>query len=1137
MRIGMFVAAVACVVALILPSTALASDQLMTSPTVLQHVGFESPADSLPLYSGDLGVETTVAAASWGPISAEHQTGSYGLWCAGSIPGDFPSYPSPTRGLAAFSATDTTNYYQSWIQYSYIDPSYGPFETTNPFSVSWVDASQLPTASTTWQYSDPAIPLTPVWMTRTVERLGINGLPKNAGYFRFSYHSAPGDTSTPGPEGATVDDVMSTAYEFGPAGSITATREVSPHSTVDIAWTAAWAPVGVTPYYAVWRHDIAANTWTEVSASRVATTSFTDTGVAVNKAYEYGIQAWDGPLGSANWGVLAISPQVAPAPATSMTAAFAGSQTATVAPYGGQLAVTGTLFDVDNHSVSGAAGSMVVQTSPDNSTWTTAGPSVATTVAEKTPGSYVSTVTVSGTTWIRMRFQGGNGYNASASTAVSATTRYANTSWSGIGVAPVGPKYNMSVTISGTLGSETGASLTGRSSLVGVQSSPDNSTWTTITASVIEQSPSVYAATPTAKLSGSTFYRLVYLGELNYNPSLSASTYVVPTANTAVLFSNVTVSSTTPPYGGAVTVGASLSSESGAVTGRTNVRIHTFLGAVDQGSVVAAEDSPGHYSATFAPITNQLSQNLQYELTYPGDANQYYNATPAYTDWVTARPATMSFYNVAASPSVVVSGSPSTISADLVAEQGWAIRSADASVTLLSSPDNATWTTFATSMVDSTTAGHYAAVVPSVTSHRYFRFIVSSLSPSKYVPVSGMATSTAAEVTATPNPATTMSGTFGDGTASPATILYGATKTLTGALRDSGGVPVSGLSAYVFAQVSANGSSGWTTATAPVATSAVESSTAPGNYQLTITPNSLGTAYYRLAFVGTSALTPSYSSPSLSLTTQQATTSWSAPFLSPAAVAYGGAASVVSTLTCQSGFVASRTAEVALQVSADGSAWTTSTAAVAELSAGVYSAALPTVVSPRYYRFRFVGEIGLTAATYSASGLLTVNPAGTTWSNVPTSTTFPYQGQAEIAGSLSATSPLVGQAGAVTLQTSANGSTGWASSAAQITEDSPAHYAATFSPSGTGAYYRLVFAGVSGVYAAANGSAVLVSSNALSTGWSGEHASVSPVAFGGSTTLSAQLLANGPVSGESSQMQLQSSPNGSSWSALGGSVS
>ena len=1562
--------ALVCALSVSCASAAYAAETLKTAPAPLQSVGFESIGDSLTVYRFDLG-DSTPATATWGLSSARHQTGSYGFWCAGSLPGQFPTYPSPTRGQAVFTVADTSSYYQSWIQYSYIEPSYGALEIINPFRVDWIDASSSPTSSLpAANYGNPFLPITPVWTTVTLPRVPTAAnVHATAGYFRFNFFTSANDTATA--EGASIDDVASTGYKFGPAGNVSATRGASPHSSVTVSWTPAWTAASTpAPDYLVWRHDVAANTWAQVTPTRIAGTTCTDTGASVNRVYEYAVQAWDGMVSTANWGPSALSPQLPLAPATTLTGAFDGSQTTTTAPYGKKLRVTGTLSDVDGLAVGGLAGSMVVQTSPDNSTWTTAGPAVASTVVETSTGSYTATLTITTPIYCRLAFAGGSGYSASTgSPGLHVLLRSAASSWSGMGAAPATPKYNATTTFSGTLGSETG-SLPARGGLIALQSSPDNSSWTTVTASIAENSSSVYSVLMTIRQNA--YYRFVYLGELNYTSSVSPSILINYAQNTSVSFDTPVVSNTTPPYGstitiganlrsetgsvtaranvavqsylyaaqngstpaaedapghyiatvgpitttapyalnyrmafpgdaqygasptslgytdyviarpanvgfqnvtavpalvsyggpstisadlisetgaavrsadasvslvqsadnvtwstyasalvdsataghyavavpsvtahryfrfrvssnspakfavpsanttstaaevtctvspitsltgtfdgsqttttapygkklrvsgvlldagsqplggmassvavqtspdnstwttaspavassvvetstgaytatltvnagvycrlrfggtgvysasssapglqvtlrsattswagtgatpatpkynstttlsgtlqsetgpmtgraglvalqsspdnntwttvaasitetsssvyavgltikqpayyrfvylgelnytsatspgvlvnfaqntnvsfgtptdstqtpahgGAVTVGASLGSETGAVTGRTNVVVQTWLSGVNTSSTPATEDTPGHYSATFANITNTTPSALAYVFAFAGDP-QYAAATSANSPWVTARPATIGFSNVTASPPVVLFGGASTISADLLAETSAPIRSADASVGLVQSADNATWSTYASALVDSATAGHYAVAVPSVTSHRYFRFVVTSKSPAKYAVPSANATSAAAEVTSTASPATTISGTFANGTTSPLDVSYGTVVPITGTLRDSGGVAVFGHPADVVVQTSVDGVSSWTSAGPSVAGSTVESITSPGSYQVPVTVTSFAATYYRLSFGGSGALLPSVSAPALSITGHQAPTSWTAPALSAASVPFGGAASVVATLSTTAGTVAGRASGIAVQSSPDGSAWTTVTATLTETAPGRYSAALAPLTSSRYYRLRFAGETALAASDSAQSAQLSVVAASVAWSYVATATTFPYGGQAVVSGSLASTSPLTGQAASVTLQQSANGTTGWTTAGATITEDAPAHYAAALSPAGQGAFYRLVYSGVSGQLASATSPVVAVTSTAVPTGWTGEHASVTSVPYGGTSTLSATLQYTGPIPAQATRITLLSSTDNLTWAAETASV-
>jgi hypothetical protein len=239
---------------------------------------------------------------------------------------------------------------------------------------------------------------------------------------------------------------------------------------------------------------------------------------------------------------------------------------------------------------------------------------------------------------------------------------------------------------------------------------------------------------------------------------------------------------------------------------------------------------------------------------------------------------------------------------------------------------------------------------------------------------------------------------------------------------------------------------------------------------------------------------------------------------------------VAATLTASGTGVTGRAGGVTLQSSPNASTWTTETVSIAEDAPGHYSAALSTLTTSRYYRLRFAGEATLLPADSAASAQLLVTPATVAWSYVATAATFPYSESAVIAGSLSATSPLTGAASAVALQQSANGTSGWTTATATVTEDAPAHYAAALNPAGTGAYYRLVYAGVPSQYASATSPVVRLTSVAVITGWTGEHTSAATVAYGATgTALSATLQYTGPVTGQTPRVTLVSSTDGSTW--------
>lgn len=723
--------AIATALAAAFASNALAADVLQTSPAVLQHVGFENTTDTLAVYPYQLG-DSTPASATWGPVTTRFQLGSHGFWCAGSVPSDWPNYPSPTRGQAVFSANDTSQYAQSWIQYSYIEPSWGALENINPFRVDWMSGSLPPTSPVTFQYTNPFLPQSPVWTTLRVSRNQV-GLSTAPGYFRFNFYTSTGDTATA--EGATVDDVESIGYKYGPATNIIAARGTSPHSSVTISWTAAASPSGGTPYYDVWRHDVAANTWTLVTAARTSSLTCVDTSASVNKTYEYGIQAWDGAISTSDWGPLATSAQVAPVPATSITDAFNGSQTATTAPYGAALRITGTLADVDGVPAGGQAAEMFVLTSPDNSAWTTASPSVATSPIETSPGSYTATLTVSAAVYCKLSFAGANGYSASRGTSLSVTKRAATTSWSGTGLTVATPKYGAATSYFGTLQSESG-SMPGKAGQIVLQTSTNGSSWaTSSTAVVSETAPSVYSANLT--ITQAIYCRFAYAGDTNYAPANSATYGPINfSQNTEVSFNTVTIASLTPGFPGTVAVGANLYCENGPVVGRTTVVVKRIYGGLVDATTPATENSPGHYTAN-VPVetTHGFSDALQYEFYFAGDPG-YAAAAPGYTPFIVPKPANnVSFGSVIASPTAPVSGGSTTLRTTLTDVSGAPVGSADATVALQSSLDNSTWTTVvgAEGIVDSS-PGTYTVSVPNITATTYFRFMVSIKNTAQFDP-------------------------------------------------------------------------------------------------------------------------------------------------------------------------------------------------------------------------------------------------------------------------------------------------------------------------------------------------------------------------------------------------------------------
>jgi hypothetical protein len=313
MRTRLALVALALLASLTMASSAFASAPPPDYPAVLAGATFETTAasDTLQVYNVFAG--QPAGPATWGRVSQQHSpASSFGLWCAGQS-ATWGNYPSGTRGLAVLAVPDATGYYESSIRFSYIEPSAEPFSGgINPFSVNWVDGSETPTSPVTLGYSDPFLPLAPVWSTVVLPRGDGGGIPPlSAGWFRFQFVSREGAGNGAGP---TIDDVKAVGYKFGAVNALTAQRHAESPSTVDLSWTKPHAPGLSTPdprpiWYRVWRHDLTSGTWAEVSVSRSTAVTLTDTSADPGHSLQYAVQGYDA-TGESVWGVLATSPTV-----------------------------------------------------------------------------------------------------------------------------------------------------------------------------------------------------------------------------------------------------------------------------------------------------------------------------------------------------------------------------------------------------------------------------------------------------------------------------------------------------------------------------------------------------------------------------------------------------------------------------------------------------------------------------------------------------------------------------------------------------------------------------------------------------------------------------------------------------------
>lgn len=1113
-----------------------------TTPTWIQPmVGFETPsnmgteANQVNAYASP-GVPT--AAAYWGRITPRHLDGSYGLWCAGSIPASWPAYPVNTRGYANYAVGDTSSYYESWVQFSYIMPTLDPNDT-QAFQANWYNGlqnPQSPGATFTVLPAQQYYSISPLWQTVKIVRYGADpDITSGVGTIQFAFKTLTGSNGAG--EGPTIDDLGVTGYMYGPVRSLVATRQLSPASTVTLTWAKPVSVPGTTTVdprsmtYRVWRHDLTTDSWVEVTSntSRVSALTVDDTNTPLTDTLQYLVQAWDPGTGT-NYGEATTSAQIVPQNGTQMTTSFVPpSGTTLQIPYGGQTQVAGALQNAVGDAVTGQAANVKLQTSPDGSAWTTTTVSVV--ESATAPGTYVATVAPSAATYYRFGFAGGGGYlGCSSSPALQVTLRAATTSWSNESVASSTVAYNGSTTMVGTLNSETGPVIGMASSIV-LQTSANGTTWSNSSAVVSEISPAVYSVALTG-IKPPAYFRFHLPSGTNYAESFSDAQTVATRgaiANWTGVTQNGSTSSPSIPYGGSVTIAGTLNSETGPVPGKTTIvaRYSTTGGSTwTTSTATVTEDSPAHYTATVPILALPTDVPLtRLQLYFPGD--DYYGIAitpiPPTVPPVTVVNVATNWQNVPTTQLVATNGGNMPVGADLYTATGLLVTgqaNPPSKVTLQSSTDGTTgWANVSIFSVAESPAGHYGGTLVNVTSHKYYRWVFAG-TPSPY----NASTSATFEVTSTASPATTITNAFGDTGSTALTLPIHYQTVIYGPLKDSGNQPVTGQAGNVVVQTSPTGSV-WTTASASVASSTVESATTPGTYQVTVSANATPPTltYYRLAFAGAGAYSASQASSPLTITTRAATTSWSGVPTS-ASVGWGGSTQISGSLGSETGPVTSTSGAVTVQ-QWNGASWVTTTTASSD-SPAHYTATLSSLAASAQFRLHYAGDTAY-GASDSATFTVTVTPATSSWTGVSGPVTVPYGGSTVITATLNAGgNPLSGKAGGITLLV------GGSPSGVSVAENPPSsgQYTATLSNVTASGNYTFSFGGEASHYTSAVSAGIAVTKRSANTSWTGAQISASAVPLNGTPpTIDATLQSEtgALLSGIPGSIQLQSSPDSS----------
>jgi hypothetical protein len=229
---------------------------------------------------------------------------------------------------------DTSAYYSSSIHYAYLYPDVPGGIVGIPFCVNWSSTSA--TASTDPEGYVGVMPQATSWTQVSLTRGAPgNNPPLTAGWLRFQFLSSP--LQGTGGQGVTIDDVQVTGYVFGPPVGVTATRNAGDSTHIDVSWSKPLAPgtQSADPrsiWYRVWRHDLAANTWAEVTTDATSATAFADTGVSAYKSYAYTVQGYESATETVTWGVSADSGSVSALPLPSFTIGVSAGPGGTISP-------------------------------------------------------------------------------------------------------------------------------------------------------------------------------------------------------------------------------------------------------------------------------------------------------------------------------------------------------------------------------------------------------------------------------------------------------------------------------------------------------------------------------------------------------------------------------------------------------------------------------------------------------------------------------------------------------------------------------------------------------------------------------------------------------------------------------------
>jgi 5-hydroxyisourate hydrolase-like protein (transthyretin family) len=489
---------------------------------------------------------------------------------------------------------------------------------------------------------------------------------------------------------------------------------------------------------------------------------------------------------------------------TNLTAVAAPTSNGINTPF----AINGTLSNAT--SSVGIAGQSIALQSNSTGTWTTVN---TTTTAPN--GSYLFSQSESavGTYYFQTTYAGNAFYNSTTSNVVNVTVTSIGTTLNATvnGATSTSVLPRVPFTINGTLTENTtGAPI--QNQIITLQNSTDNVTWTNVNTTTTNAA-GFYQFSNNESVAGLYYYRTTYAGNTVYSNAVSlVVTAQVGYSTTLNATANLTYAMVNAPF----TINGTLNDTSGGIPDVTIALKQNESGTWTNVNTTTT-NAAGFYQFTQSEPANGT---YQFQTTYAGDGA---NLSAATSNVVSVNVGTTQL-SIAANVTTTEINTNFTISGTLSAPVDAVQGIANATITLQSSTDNATWSNVGTN-VTSASGYTFNQSEPTLNTY-YFR--------TTYAGNTTLGNATSNVVSVLVNTVGTTQLSIG---AAPTTVPVNVNFTISGTLNDTSGTPITGalvtLENYALST--------------PLATTTTDSN---GSYAFSYNESALGTYGYNTAYAG-----------------------------------------------------------------------------------------------------------------------------------------------------------------------------------------------------------------------------------------------------------------------------------------------